>query len=253
MLDPAILIHGAWAGSWGWDVFVPLLRQAGCEAVAVDLPGNGAAPPPPGEITLDVCAAHVLDVMRGIGRPVSLIAHSGGGMTASQVAEMAPDLVTGIVYVAGFMLPDGGSFAELVESLLPEHPEAIGINPHLLYAPDGSFSTVPAEAAARIFFSDCAPEVAAAAAARLTPQPQSSRAIAPHLTAARFGTVPRLYVEATEDRSVVLAAQRRMQTLVPGAQVVSLPAGHAPQVSMPAALLTAILPFLERVAAYSSR
>jgi pimeloyl-ACP methyl ester carboxylesterase len=46
--------------------------------------------------------------------PVSLIAHSGGGMTASQVAELAPDLVTGIVYVDGFMLPDGGSFAELV-------------------------------------------------------------------------------------------------------------------------------------------
>jgi pimeloyl-ACP methyl ester carboxylesterase len=248
MLDPAILIHGAWAGRWGWDAFAPLLQHAGCAVTAIDLPGNGAAPPPPGEVTLELCAAHVLGVIRAIGRPVSLIAHSGGGMTASQVAEMAPEWVTGIVYVAGFMLPDGVGFADIVDALLPEHPEAIGINGHLRYAPDGSSSLVPPEAAARIFFSDCAPDVAASAAARLTPQPQSSRAIAPHVTAARFGRVPRLYVEATEDRSVVLAAQRRMQALVPGAEVVSLPAGHAPQLSMPDALLASILPFLERIA-----
>jgi pimeloyl-ACP methyl ester carboxylesterase len=88
--------------------------------------------------------------------------------------------------------------------------------------------------------------VAAAAAARLTPQPQSGRAVSPRLTAERFGTVPRLYVEATEDRSVILAVQRRMQALVPGAAVVSLPTGHAPQLSAPAALLAAILPFLEQ-------
>jgi pimeloyl-ACP methyl ester carboxylesterase len=249
MLDPAVLIHGAWAGSWGWERFAPLLRQRVSEVIAVDLPGNGAAPPPPGEITLDLCAEHVLGVIRRIGRPVSLIAHSGGGMVASQVAEMAPDVVAGIVYVAGFMLPDGVSFAEIVDAVLPDHPEAIGINESLKYAADGASSTVPADAAARIFFSDCAPEVAAAAASRLTPQPQSSRAIAPHVTAARFGAVPRLYVEATEDLSVVLAVQRRMQALVPGAAVVSLPAGHAPQVSMPAPLLASILPFLQRIAA----
>ncbi|WVM91593.1 hypothetical protein ULG90_16525 [Halopseudomonas pachastrellae] len=56
-------------------------------------------------------------------------------------------------------------------------------------------------------------------------------------TAERFGRLPRLYLEATEDRSVVLAVQRKMQALVPGAQVVSLPCGHVPQVVQTAAVL----------------
>jgi pimeloyl-ACP methyl ester carboxylesterase len=244
MFDPVVLIHGAWAGSWAWAAFTLLLEQAGYPVVAVDLPGNGTDDTPAGAVSLEGCADHVLGVMRRIGRPVTLIGHSGGGMVASQVAECAPAEVARLVYVAGFMLPDGGSFDAVVASVLAEHPEATGINPYLQAAPDGLTTTVPVEAAARIFFSDCPPALAEAAASRLTPQPQSARAVSPRVTAGRFGTVPRLYVEATEDRSVILAVQRRMQALVPGAAVVSLPTGHAPQLSAPAALLAAILPFL---------
>jgi pimeloyl-ACP methyl ester carboxylesterase len=65
-----------------------------------------------------------------------------------------------------------------------------------------------------------------------------------HTSAERFGRVPRLYVKALDDRSVILAAQRQMQRLVPGARVVSLPTGHAPQFSAPERLAGAIVPFL---------
>ena len=44
------------------------------------------------------------------------------------------------------------------------------------------------------------------ACARLSPQPEGGRAVSPRLTPERFGTVPRLYVEAKNDRSVVPAA-----------------------------------------------
>ena len=50
--------------------------------------------------------------------------------------------------------------------------------------------------------------------------------------------------QATDDRSVVLLAQRRMQELVPGAIVKSLPTGHAPQLSNPPLLAEALIPFL---------
>lgn len=243
--DPVILIHGAWAGRWAWDAFAPKLRAAGFDTIAVDLPGNGAGGAPPHPASLDDCAEHVLGILRGIGRPVSLVAHSGGGVVAAQVVEHAPQAVARLVFVAGFMLPDGGTFADLVAELVPQHPQARGIRPFLQFSPDGSVSTVPEAAAAAILFSDCPPDLAAAAAARLTPQPETARAVAPRLTQGRFGTVPRLYVEATEDRSVVLAVQRRMQALVPGAAVVSLRTGHTPQLSAPDALLASILPFLE--------
>ena len=64
------------------------------------------------------------------------------------------------------------------------------------------------------------------------------------LTPERFGRTPRLYVEASGDLTVVPAAQRRMQVLTPGAEVVSLPTGHAPHVVAPGPTITAILPWL---------
>ena len=50
-----------------------------------------------------------------------------------------------------------------------------------------------------------------AAAQRFCSQPEGTRALVANWTAERFGRLPRLYVEATEDRSVVLAVQRKMQ------------------------------------------
>ncbi|HEY8336301.1 MAG TPA: alpha/beta fold hydrolase [Tardiphaga sp.] len=238
-----ILIHGAWQGSWAWSRFMPALAQAGLRAEAIDLPGNGGDSPA-ADVSLDAYAAHVADRIRSDDDPVVLVAHSGGGVIASEAAERCHDRVSGVVYVAGMMLPDGGSFGDVVGPLLAADPAAAGIRPHLVWSADGLTSTVPPDAARQIFYHDCAPADAEAASARLTPQPEGGRAISPRLTSQRFGTVPRLYVEALRDRSVVLAAQRRMQAMVPGAAVVSLDSGHAPQLSMPEKLAACVFPWL---------
>jgi pimeloyl-ACP methyl ester carboxylesterase len=177
-------------------------------------------------------------------RKVSLIAHSGGGLTATACAERWPERVARIVYVAGMMLPSGTTFVDLTAQVSQTNPEASGINPHTIWSADRRVTRIPPEAAIAHFFNDCSTEDAQAAAARLTPQGEGGRAVTVHTTPERFGRVPRLYVEALDDRSVILPAQRLMQTLVPGAQIVSLPTGHAPQFSAPEALAAAIIPFL---------
>ena len=103
---------------------------------------------------------------------------------------------------------------------------------------------MPAQAAIAFFLQDCPAEDAAAAAARLTPQGEGGRAVTTPATALRYGRIPRLYVEALHDRSVILPVQRAMQARAPGALIVSLPTGHAPQFSAPAALAKAVIPFL---------
>jgi pimeloyl-ACP methyl ester carboxylesterase len=60
--------------------------------------------------------------------------------------------------------------------------------------------------------------------------------------------VPRVYIEATQDRSVHLPLQRRMQQMTPCRAVLGLDTDHAPQLSAPAAL-TALL--LEAVAVHA--
>jgi pimeloyl-ACP methyl ester carboxylesterase len=242
--DPVILVHGAWQGSWAWARFVPCLQAAGFITHAIDLPGNGADGSDPADVTFEACLQHVYGIVRALDRPVSLVGHSGGGLLITAFAERWPGCVSRLVYIAGMMMPGGESFEDLVKSVSPQHPEAVGIWPHLVWSKDRLTSRVPAKAAIAFFLQDCPEQDAAAAAAQLTPQGEGGRAVTTPATAERYGRIPRLYVEALHDRSVILPVQRAMQARAPGALVVSMPTGHAPQFSAPAALAKAIIPFL---------
>jgi pimeloyl-ACP methyl ester carboxylesterase len=245
--DPVILIHGAWQGSWVWDRLIPLLADSGGIApLAVDLPGNGTDHTPPADVSLELYVDHIGVALRQHGGRVSLVAHSGGGIVASAVAERFPDRIGRIAYVAGMMLPDNMAFAELTAQLRGDYPAVAGIGPHLIWSGDRLTSSVPVQAALDHFFQDCAPQDAVAAARRLTPQPERGRAVKARLTPQKFGRVPRLYIEAEADCSVILACQRRMQELVPGAEVATLPTGHCPHLAAPRLLADVLIPFLSK-------
>ncbi|RRV70147.1 alpha/beta fold hydrolase [Stutzerimonas stutzeri] len=239
-----VLIHGAWAGSWVWDSLQDGLRDAGHRPRAVDLPGNGSDATPLAEVSLQRYVEHVGALIETLSGPIHLVAHSGGGITATAVAERYAERIAGVTYVAGMMLPSGMGFGELCAELAPDFPEVSGIGPYLEAAPGGS--RVPGDAACALFFHDAPAQAAIAAARRLTVQPNGGRDVAAQWTAARFGRLPRLYIEATQDRSVLPRVQQRMQQLVPGAEHVRLDCGHAPQLAMPDALLAALLDFFAR-------
>jgi pimeloyl-ACP methyl ester carboxylesterase len=151
-----------------------------------------------------------------------------------------PERVARLVYVAGIMLPSGGTFLDVIRTLLPTIPAADGIAPHLVWSEDRLTSRVTEAGAIATFFNDCTAEDAAWAAARLTPQPERGRAVSPTLTAERFGSVPRVYIEAALDRSVIPPAQALMQSMTPGARRIPIDAGHVPQLSRPAELAAMI-------------
>jgi pimeloyl-ACP methyl ester carboxylesterase len=229
----ALLIHGAWQGAWSWDAFIPPFAALGWGCHAVDLPENGQPGAGPGRASLETYVAHCASHLDG---PTILIAHSGAGVIASQLAEDHPDKVAGVVYLAGMMLPSGMAFEDLLRDLPPEENISKGIDPHLVWSEDGQFSTVPVQAALDIFLHDCPPAAARRAAESLRPQRETGRQLRARLTAERHGRVPRLYVEALHDRSVVLDVQRRMQRLSPGAASLTMETGHVPQLARPETL-----------------
>jgi predicted alpha/beta hydrolase family esterase len=93
-----VLILGAGGDSWYWHRVVPLLREAGHEAVTVDLPGPDPAAGLPEYSGL---------VTEAIGdrADVVLVAASLGGFTAALAAAAKP--VTGLVFVNA-MIPRPG-------------------------------------------------------------------------------------------------------------------------------------------------
>ncbi len=77
------LVPGAGGAAWYWHRVVPLLEQAGHEAVAVDLPGDDPA------AGLREYAALVLDAVAGRD-DVVVVGQSMGGFTAPIVAARPP-------------------------------------------------------------------------------------------------------------------------------------------------------------------
>ncbi len=68
-----------------------------CTAVAVDLPGHGATPPPEsGWSTLDYATA-VDHLLGSFGGPVTVIGHSFGGRVAARLAARFPERVSRLV------------------------------------------------------------------------------------------------------------------------------------------------------------
>ncbi|MGW0039949.1 alpha/beta fold hydrolase [Gordonia sp. NPDC003376] len=250
MTGPAVvLIHGAWAGSWVWNPLLEPFTDAGMRPIPVTLPGVGGTLDEPAE--LDDVVAAVIGQIADVEGPVVIVGHSGGGVVATNVAEALAERVAGVVYVAGMMLPSGGSFVDACDRAGLTAP--VGISRYLEYSTDGALSTVPAEAAATIFFHEAAPDDAVSAARKMVPQRESARLISPTWTPERFGRLPRCYIEATLDRSVPIQAQRQMQDLVPGATQVTLDSDHAPQLSAPAAVASAIIDFAVSVTTHPVR
>lgn len=242
-----VLIHGAWQGSWAFAAWRPYLAQAGWQVHAVDLPGNGHSTSTQ-PATLEGYTAHVVALLRSLDGPAVVVGHSGGGLTASQVAEAAPECVQAVVYLAGMMLPSGWALEDIIQDCAQHDPSFhyTGVLPALQWNAERTSSCVPAATALALFVHDCAPSAAAAAVAQLTPQPDTGRSMRNQLSAARFGRVPRVYVECLDDRSITLPLQRSMQRHTPGAHRISLPCGHVPQLACPEALTRALLPVLQR-------
>ena len=230
-----ILIHGAWQGAWAWDSIVSRLQAAGHDAISVDLPGNGHHPMPAVQVNLDRYTDHVERIVDATSGPIIMVGHSSGGTTAAQVCERRPGRIALAIFLAAFLLPDGMSVMEFYAQHLETWMK--GANTRVTYDDAGSLSTIDPVAAVEVFYHRADPAQAQAAAHRLTPQPEGGRRSQMQLTPAGFGSVPRVYIETLDDRSVHLPLQRKRQAMTPCLQVYSLDSDHAPQLSAPDALV----------------
>src|ERR1700680_4751471 len=139
-----VLIPGAGGAAWYWHRVVPLLREAGHEGIAVDLPGDDE------RAGLPEYTRQVIDAI-GDRDDVVVVAHSLGGFTAPLVAAKVP---LRVLVLVNAMIPSPG-----------ETPAAWWDNTgspqaRVAAARRGGYGTEFDEAA--YFLHDVPPEVAAA-------------------------------------------------------------------------------------------
>jgi pimeloyl-ACP methyl ester carboxylesterase len=236
-----VLIHGSWHGGWCFDPVAEILRARGHLVDAPTLPGMGGTAEEMAAVTLagwgDFAAQHCRSMKaRTGGGPVVLAGHSRGGLVVSTAAEQAPDAMDALVYICAMMLPDGLSRAEFKQL---EGPNP-GFDAIIRKVYDGVATEIETANAAQVFAQISPPDLVAGVLPRLLAEPHGPRAEKIHVTPERWGSLPRTYVECTEDRTIPIASQRKMQQFSPGARVVTLDADHSPYLSRPVELADAL-------------
>ena len=235
-----VLIHGSWHGGWCFDPVADILRARGHAVLAPTLPGMGGTAEELAAVTLEGWADFALEHCRPLraetGGPVVLAGHSRGGLVVSTAAERDPQAMDALVYICAMMLPTGLSRAEFKKLEGPNPAFDAIISPV-----HGGVGTVvdPAEAGA-VFAQVSPPDRVAAVLPRLIAEPHGPRSEKLVLTPERWGSLPRTYVECTQDRTIPIDSQRKMQQFSPGARVVTLDADHSPYLSRPVELADAL-------------
>jgi pimeloyl-ACP methyl ester carboxylesterase len=118
--------------------------------------------------------------------PVVLVGHSAGGQLVSALVERAPDRVAQAIFIAGALLADGKSRADLQFG-------SPGIFAALRLRDDGSSFSIDPALAPELLYNQLPPDVAARVVARLVSEPMQPGNFRPRLSAERFGRTPRTY------------------------------------------------------------
>ena len=229
-----IFIAGALHTAWSWHRIAPLIEARGMIAITPDLPGMGenrsiAA----GDATLASWGDHVADLVRAAEAPVILVGHSRGGLVIGEAAERVPDLIAGLIYVSGLIIPPGRTALEIMGAGETQG----GPSP----TEDGKAVQISAEAAAPLFYNRCSQADVAEAVSHLCPEPLVPNMTPATVTADRWFRVPRAYVETSDDRTLDIAKQRAMQATAPCDSVITLDADHSPFLSAAPQLADALM------------
>jgi len=229
--DTFVLVHSAWLGGWAWDPVSSFLADDRRAVFAPDLPGHGQDGTPPAQVTMDGYVSRITDILDSRDEPAILVGHSLGGIVISQVAELRPDRVRALVYVCAFLLPDGTSFMSAIDGV-----EGSMVLDNLVMAQDGHSVTIREEVIHPAFAHDVPLEAFDQVRHLIVPQPTAPLLAPLSITEARWGSIPRYYVECTDDRAIPPAVQAAMYTGIPVQEVFSLNTSHAVNFAAPAEL-----------------
>ncbi|WP_236787680.1 alpha/beta hydrolase [Amycolatopsis sp. GM8] len=211
MARRAVLVHGAWHGSWTWQPVLSLLRERDVDPVTVDLPSAGKG----GDLQDDVEV--VRRAVLADDRDTVLVAHSYGGMVITEAALELPT-VRHLVYVCAFMLDAGDSVVGAADGALPDWQDV-----------DSEQGVIRVTSPMSAFYGDLPADLAAEYSGRLTTQSVAS--FAQPLSGAAWRTIDSTYLVCEQDQAIPAPAQRMMAERA--THRIEIASSHTPMASRP--------------------
>jgi len=223
-----ILIHGSWHSSWNWHKVTPILEKKGHKAIAIDLPGMGRDKTAIQDVRMKLTVEKICNLIDTIEGEVILVGHSKNGIMISQVAEYRPQKIEKLIYLAAYLVPNGKTQREY-----SVRDTKGWLKPYVTQHPETNSHTLQSEIYKEGLYHDCEDDITEMAKCILSNEPVESGITALHLTDENFNSIPRYYIECTEDRAVTPFIQKAMYTETPCKKVYSLATSHSPFFSKP--------------------
>lgn len=233
--ETIVLVHGAFQDGRVWSAVTPLLERQGHKVVVVTLPGRPGNPANPGDMSLATYREAVIAAMGPGTDRVALVGHSFGGFTVASVAEAVPQRISTAVFLAAY-LPQTG---ESMQSLAQRDQWNRFSRENFVIARDYATASVLERDRALIFCEECSADQRMVLLAGMVDEPLKPVAEAITLTSA-FANVRKAYIATRRDNAVSRRLQQTMIERTAVARTIELDSGHAPAISDPSALATAI-------------
>jgi pimeloyl-ACP methyl ester carboxylesterase len=215
-----VLIHGASSDSWQWHRVAPLLRAAGHDVIAPDLPISDpeAGIPAYADAVVEAIGDHVPDNL-------VIVAQSFGSFTGTVLTHRIP--VKLLVFLSAMAPKEGETPGEWWEAT--GYTEARRANDARLGLPENADMKV-------VFFHDVPDDVVAEAWER-GEVPQSSGPFAPPPMPALPADVPIRFLVGRDDRFFPLEFQQRVVKERLGFAPDEMEGGHLPPLAHPEELV----------------
>lgn len=223
-----ILIHGSWHSAWNWHKVVPLLENKGHKVHAIDLPGMGRDKTPIKEVTLQSTVESICKLIDSIDGKVILVGHSKNGIMTSQVAEYRAEKIEKLIYLAAYLIPDGKTQADYSSQ------DVAGVlKPYVTRYPETNSHTLQPEVYKEGLYHDCDDDIYQMARMILSHESAVTGITPLQLTDENYGSVPRYYIECTQDRAVTPFIQQKMYRETVCEKVYKMQTSHSPFFSQP--------------------
>jgi pimeloyl-ACP methyl ester carboxylesterase len=218
-----VLVHGAFADTSSWDPVAERLRGDGFEVVVPDNPLRGP--------TVDTAALKT--ALDDIDGEVVLVAHSYGGVPATNAATGDPD-VKALVYVAAYVPDENETLAQIQQRIPGElTSDRLVIGPYTNADGSGTGATISPAAFADVFAADLPADQSASLAG--TQRPLDLDALSQPSGPPAWREVPSWYLVATGDQIIPAELARSMASTA-GSTVEEIDASHAVLLSQPDAV-----------------
>lgn len=225
--NTVVIIHGAWSSANDWQQVSKDLVAAGNQVVSVNLPGHGNDNTAIAAISLKL---YVDQVKKSIGdkQNVLLVAHSFGGIVASQLAEEIPSQIKKVIYIAAYVPKNSESLLSIAQTDPESH-----VGKNLSVDEKAGTAAIRKEGIADVFMADAPKQVIDYVSDHLKPEPLAPLATPVKLSDEKFGKINKVFIFSLNDHTIGYLLQQRMVKDAGIQKLYSLPSSHTPFIMYP--------------------